>query len=288
MTIDFIGIGTPKAASTWVFQCLSEHPQVCGSSEKEICFFDNPFNFKKGLDWYFSFFKHAKPGQILGEFSPPYIYKQETAEKIKNTFPHTKLIITFRNPIEKLYSMFWYNKIGGRGSMALFDTFEDALAGVPGMKENALHAQQFSHYVTLFPKNQIHIIFYDDVLQDPEKVLSDTYKFLGIDESFIAPSARRDVNETGNKRIRFPVVFKMIYKIYWNIKKIHWLWAWIKKHINTAKWSIHLGRIFSSYGGKKIKKPPMNPDTKENLKKFFKQDIELLETLTGRDLTSWK
>lgn len=288
MNIDFIGIGTPKAASTWVFQCLSEHPQICGSSEKEVCFFNNPFNFKKGFDWYYSFFRHRKPGQIIGEFSPPYIYKKETAQKIRELLPQVKLIVTFRNPIEKLYSMFWYNKIGGRGSMALFGTFEDALRDVPGMKENALHAQQFSHYVALFPKEQIHVIFYDDILENPEKVLAETYEFLGVDSTFIAPSIRRDVNETGNKRIKFPILFKTIYKIYWAIKKRNGLWKWLKKNIDTTKLSILLGRVFSSYGGKKIQKPPMDPQTRQSLQDFFKQDIALLEQLTGRNLSHWK
>ena len=36
--VDFIGIGVIKAATTWIFQCLKEHPEICGSSRKEIRF----------------------------------------------------------------------------------------------------------------------------------------------------------------------------------------------------------------------------------------------------------
>ncbi len=36
--IDFIGVGAPKCGTTWVAQCLSEHPQICLSKPKEINF----------------------------------------------------------------------------------------------------------------------------------------------------------------------------------------------------------------------------------------------------------
>ncbi len=47
--IDFIGIGATKSGTTWIAQCLKEHPQICGSSIKEINFFNIPFRYKKGI-----------------------------------------------------------------------------------------------------------------------------------------------------------------------------------------------------------------------------------------------
>src|SRR5690606_30424745 len=102
--IDFIGIGASKSASSWVYQCLSEHPSICASRRKEIRFFDNIHNFKKGLVWYFSFFPEKKEGQLMGEFSPMYIELTQTAKRIKELFPDVKMIAIFRNPVERIYS----------------------------------------------------------------------------------------------------------------------------------------------------------------------------------------
>jgi len=57
--IDFIGIGAMKAASTWIFEALKEHPEICVSSEKETNFFNNDYNYRKGLKWYKKFFRNA-------------------------------------------------------------------------------------------------------------------------------------------------------------------------------------------------------------------------------------
>jgi len=287
MTLDFIGFGTTKAASTWIFRCLSEHPEICGSSEKETRFFDNSFNFKKGLSWYEQFFTHHQLGQIKGEFSPSYIYEPQTAHRIYETFPHVKLIAVFRNPIEKVYSSFWSNKTGGRGSMTPFKTFEQAFHAIPSMARSALHGQQYKIYYDLFPKEHLHTLLYDDILHDPEKTMKQIYQFLGVDDTFIAPSTHRGVNETGDKRVSHQWLFKIIYRIYWQIKKIPWLFRLVKK-CNTTKVSITLGRMLSSRGGKKFIKPSMSIETREKLLRYFKADIALLGQLIDRDVSSWK
>lgn len=34
--VDFIGVGDQKAASTWIYQCLSEHPEIDTAKTKEL------------------------------------------------------------------------------------------------------------------------------------------------------------------------------------------------------------------------------------------------------------
>ncbi len=286
-TIDFIGIGTAKSASTWVFRCLSEHPEVCASRRKEMRFFDNPHNFKKGLKWYFSFFPEPQPGQITGEFSPSYIYSRETAQRIRDTFPHVKLIAVFRNPVDKIYSSFWSNKTGGRGSLVMFNTIEDAIREIDGMLDPALHGRQLQEYLNIFPKEQIYTIIYDDIRENPERAMQGVYQFLGIDDSFVAPSTHRSVNETGDKRIKYPLLFTIIYSAYWKIRKFSWIRKLIKS-MNGTGVSVALSRFGTERGGEKVIKPAMNPETRRRLKDFYTEDVLLLERLIGRDLSAWK
>ena len=99
---DFIGIGASKAASSWIFSCLKEHPEICVSSKKEINFFNKPYNYNKGIEHYKSFFKHCPKKSIKGEFTPNYINSTQVPQLIHKHFPNVKIIACLRNPIDKI------------------------------------------------------------------------------------------------------------------------------------------------------------------------------------------
>ena len=51
--VDFIGIGVQKAATTWLFSCLKEHPQIrvaVDKNNKELNFFN--YNYVKRYTCY--------------------------------------------------------------------------------------------------------------------------------------------------------------------------------------------------------------------------------------------
>lgn len=71
----FLGIGPPKAASTWLYQLLASHPDVAMSREKEPCFFSR--HHSRGLGWYEAFFPEDEEERMyraVGEVTPEYLY----------------------------------------------------------------------------------------------------------------------------------------------------------------------------------------------------------------------
>ena len=74
---DFIGIGTPKAATTWLFQCLAEHPEICMSKTKEVNYFNDDRLYALGPSWYAQQFSHRTNERICGEFTPTYLSSPE-------------------------------------------------------------------------------------------------------------------------------------------------------------------------------------------------------------------
>lgn len=286
--IDVIGIGAAKSASTWIFQCLLEHPEFSGPEQKELKFFDSIHQVKKGKNYYISLFPNNKTtAKASGEFSPGYLPSSDAARTIKEWFPDVKLLVVLRDPRERMYSTYWSNKIGGRGSLAVFDTFKQAYTSVPEMIENGKYGKQLQYYFSLFPREHFHIMFYEDVVADPTGLIKDLYRFVGIDENFVPPSLLRGVNETGSKKIKYPRLMKLIYGMYWRLKRMSW-WAWVRKIIDTRRVAVALQKFGVGVGGEKIKKPDMNPETVRYLKSVFAEDIVLLEQLTGRDLSAWK
>ena len=96
--IDFVGIGAGKSATTWIYYCLKEHPQICCSSKKETAFFGKSWwewgggNYEKGMGWYETFFNHCPKDAIKGEFCTRYISDSDSPYLIKKHFPKVKII----------------------------------------------------------------------------------------------------------------------------------------------------------------------------------------------------
>ena len=49
---NFLCVGAQRAGTTTLFNTLKLHPSISLSSTKEVHFFDNDENFKKGINWY--------------------------------------------------------------------------------------------------------------------------------------------------------------------------------------------------------------------------------------------
>ncbi|HEY4497926.1 MAG TPA: sulfotransferase, partial [Candidatus Paceibacterota bacterium] len=214
--IDFIGIGAAKSGTTWIARMLEEHPNVCMSEPKEVAYFNelhrqgkqyfyrdkeksmyNP-DFHKPLSWYARHFAHCKHGQKKGEFSPVYFYDEKAAAEIKKHFPDAKLIVCLRNPIDRAYSDYWMIRETFKLEKS---SFEEALQNDPLHIEKGLYFKQLSRYLKLFPREQIHIIFYDDIKEKPENTIRALYAFLGVNSSFIPRGVLRRSN--WSKKARF-------------------------------------------------------------------------------------
>src|SRR5207248_7599894 len=108
---DFLIIGTAKSGTTTLHGWVSEHPFVVPAVTKEVHFFD--YEFYRGFDWYRSHFplasareehvrEHGRPF-LTGEASPTYISHQWAPDRIAEALPDVKLIVAFRNPIDRAY-----------------------------------------------------------------------------------------------------------------------------------------------------------------------------------------
>jgi len=98
--VDFIGVGVQKAATSWIFQCLLEHPEIPAGSDKETNFFN--FRYSFGYPWYQSKFQFGE--WKAGEFSTLYFVDKNVPERIHRYNPKVKLILSERDPVERAFS----------------------------------------------------------------------------------------------------------------------------------------------------------------------------------------
>ena len=210
---NFIIIGSTKCASSSLHFYLNQHPQICMSNIKETGFFS--LRYEKGFDFYQQYFKEAVNEKAIGETTPTYCFLPYVAERIHKHFPNIKLVLCLRNPIDRAFSS-WHMKTGLAEetmsfkdsmdlSLKMLDYTREKLAGADGenywinnqknfREKDELrprtyiiageYAKIIKLYLNYFNKEQIKIIFFDDLKYKQDKTLTGLYNFLEVDNTY--------------------------------------------------------------------------------------------------------
>ena len=102
---DFLIVGAQKAGTTALQIYLSQHPRIQCAVKKEVNFFKHDKFYGRGEAWYARQFpRRWRPGVLLFEATPGYLYFPFVADRIREFDPRIKLIMLLRNPVERAYS----------------------------------------------------------------------------------------------------------------------------------------------------------------------------------------
>jgi hypothetical protein len=287
--IDFLGIGVAKSGSTWLAETLRLHPRIFIPTEKSIYYFNQfreksskpNLKYKKPLKWYHSFFEQAIADQITGEICPEYLIQGNCAEDIFRYNPNIKLLATLRDPVQRAFSQYLFRQQIGRSD---YGSFDEAIRDFPALLESSLYYKHLRSYFDRFPRDNICVIFYEDLLKDARAYFKRILSFLGVEEFYPGDLAKK-INVTMEVRSR--VLGGLITSVDLFFKHRPGL-QWIR----NAAGSLGLERLAHamSRANKRsvLEKPRMDADLSRRLKAVFADDIEKLESLLGKDLSHWK
>ena len=279
--IDFVGIGAIKSGTTWIYECLQEHPQVClaPKDQAKIAFFLKSSPLKEEIDQYQSFLP-SKNCELIGDFHVAYMKREESAERIKRHNPDIKLIVCFRNPIEMVYSLYRYAKFSKHKN---WESFEQGLKVEPAMLESGFYYKYLEKFFSNFPKENILVLIYEDIWKDKVKFIQQIYKFLGVNDSFVPQTAHLKVNLTKFKLTRLG---RFLHKRIISPLLRNTRWAWkLKRSILIKKILCGFSEFYVS---KKDSAPQIKEETRRYLQNLYRDDIKSLEKLINRDLSYWK
>ena len=290
MSVDFIGIGAARGGTTWLTHCLRAHPQLCLSEPKEVRYFnrrtlpDEPLhgalnpNHAKPLDWYLTHFHHSQPGQLNGECSPVYLYDEEAPRAIRRTFPSAKLIVGLRNPIDRAYSHYWLDRgIEALGAIS----FEEAIERHAFYVEMSRYARQLKRYLACFPREQVLLLFSDDMKRQPETEIANVLRFLGVAPT-IDPAVLRSSYGNPPTRARSPWLKRFLRDAM--RKAVEWRLSPLVAVIRRMK----IQDLVRAVNSIPMQYPDMRPETRQRLREIFQGDIRELEALAGRNLSHWQ
>ena len=305
MKVDFIGIGAARCGTSWISNCLEEHPDIHIPSVKEIHYFDDDNQLKKGLNYYLDFFKNNPGKKCQGEFTPRYMLYRSSLEEIARIFPEIKILISLRNPVDRAYSQYIYFRFNKKKEYER--NFEKALTGyfMEDYLDKSRYANQISTVYKIFNKNNVHITFYSDIQNDPQKAIQDIYSFLGVDNQFKPGMLRSIINKSSNYPVYIPKVWASLVqavedsegrKINGKIIRNQYFHNEVLKYIFSSKNTrniVKLGNKFIDNFYKKTAQGDNELFIDDEVKKriyleHFKDDINELERILEKDLSNWK
>jgi hypothetical protein len=102
-TVDFLGIGAQKAATTWLYERLALHPEIDFPAGKELQF----WNHRDGRppEAWLAPFAARRGGVLQGEITPGYsLLDDPTVSTIRDLCPGLRIFFCMRNPMERAWS----------------------------------------------------------------------------------------------------------------------------------------------------------------------------------------
>lgn len=211
--INCIGIGAQKSATTWIYKMLDAHSNTCMAHSKEIHYFSRHFN--KSADWYESKFSHCNDGSLIrGEISTSYLSDKKAPKRIHEYNSDMKIIVSLRNPVDRAISHI--NHLHSKKKISHSTSLKIVLRKYPEVIENGLYGKYLEKYLDIFPQEQVLIIKFKDIKNNPKTVIHRIYKFLNIDKLF-SPNILNEKYNTSKQRSSF--LYRSTAKIHQKLKR---------------------------------------------------------------------
>ena len=299
---DFLVIGAPKAGSTALHVALEQHPQLFLSTPKEPKYFltggrrpqrphhRGPGDAHSAQEWmwrradYERLFDAAPPGTLTGESTPFYLWDRAAHLRIAREAPRAKLIAIVRDPVDRAYSNWAHLRSDGLEPEADFRracALEDKRAcdgWAPFWRYQGLsrYGASLQHLFDVFPREQVHVLRYRQLIDEPTCTLDDIARFLGVEPGLMTTIPGSNMSAWAgpgvvNDGLRYLVRAGAAVGGYLPPR----VWRQAQRPLLAA---LHRGHPH---------RPTLPVPIRRELVDRFRDDVALLETLLGRSFQDW-
>lgn len=188
-------VGAMKSATTSLFRYLDEQPETFMAHPKETRFFSDKW--EMGLEWYRGLFAGAAPGQLLGEASQNYtspLFVEDAADRMARVIPDARLIYIVRHPVERTRSHYRHEVQRRRESRDLVTALREP--GSVYLRQSS-YASCLQPYIDRFPREQLLVIRFEDLVEPPWGAWSAVLRFLSLSERPLPEGEHNVSNDKG-------------------------------------------------------------------------------------------
>ncbi len=296
---DFLVIGAPKAGTTALHAALAQHPGLYMSAIKEPKFFlsDGPPPTKGGPGdaltyrehvWrradYEALFDPAPAGALRGESTPLYLYDRAAVRRIHGTLPGARLIVIVRDPVERAHSNWTHLWSAGLEPVGDFiracgeeeRRIEAGWAGFWHYIGLGRYGEQLEYLFTLFPREQVLVIRYRLLVDEPAPTLDRICGFLGVETGVLTEIPRQNVTshpESGLAHSAVSLAQRAASAV-----------GTMVPGLTAATLTGPLERYLQRNSRQR---QPLNWEQRQELIPRFETDIKLLEEVLGESFADW-
>ncbi len=269
----FFVIGPPRTGSSWLHEVLSPHT-LLPSPSKETRFFDT--HFQRGLKWYVAHYRSLGGQGRVGEVAPTYFASAAARERIAQTVPEAKIVCVFRNPVDRIVSLYRLKRAYGMIPWG----FEEAIERDPELMESSRYVSNLKLWQRSFGAHNVLAGIYDDLRESPQAFVDVLADFIGVPRFTLADWQFGLVHDS--ESMTHP-------RSYYRTRSATMVADWFKAR--------RLDRVVSAFKRSRLRRlvlgggPPFPKLSREALTRLsdkFQPEIEELEALLHRDLSSWK
>jgi Sulfotransferase domain len=294
---NFFLVGAPKSGTTALARYLGEHPQILVSNPKETFYFCDDF---QGLsspsteDEYLALFDAADRNTLAaGEATTVYMYSQSAPQRIHAFDRNARILVMLRCPIDLAVSYHAEHLYGLSEDEPDFERAwrlrEARIRGenLPPLviepkliqyRDVAMLGSQMERLLEIFDREQVHVVLFEDFVRDTAAEYEGVLRFLGV-----PPDGRREfpvVNE--RKENRYPALARILQRPP----------RFVSRSLARAKKAIGMENVGLLDFARRFNTAPMQKVSvsgalREEMRDAFRDDVELLSALIGRDLSHW-
>lgn len=267
---DFVIAGAMRSGSTSLTRYLGSHPDIY-LAPKELGFFTEHYD--RGVDWYRGQFADIGRARLCGESTADYLARGDALQRVSQVVPEAHVIASLRNPVDRAWSHYWLQKERGKDPRTFEDAIDFELSAIARQGPTAegvfyifhgLYDLQLEHALGLFSKEQLTIIVFERMVDDPVSVYQSVCRRLGVDENVIPEIVGQQINPYVQFRSlsarsishRLPGVMRRV------VARLN-----TRRHVNY---------------------PEIPPVARERLSEFFAPRIERVESILGETLHEWR
>ena len=195
--------GVPKAGTGSLFAFLAQHPDICGSDEKETGYF-NHYDPRRHIgppppiEEYARHFAHCSGERYALEATPTYSYGgRPVVAAIRAVLDRPRIVLILRDPVDRLWSAYTFQRaVGNIASIGSFPEYlqvveqrrRDGLGFVPGDGLHGLligfYADYLGEWLDEFDED-LRVVFTEDLRRDPRSVVEGLCSWLDLDTDVV-------------------------------------------------------------------------------------------------------
>jgi hypothetical protein len=299
----FFLAGVMKSGTSSLTSLLKQHENVFCTPAKEPSFFS--LRYERGKEYYLErYFSKWSGEQEVFEANPRNFFLPHVPHRIRETVPDPKFVVILRNPVDRAYSHWWMKYSSGRETKPFKQAIHTNLDRLSSGQEftypesidmwkrhrkarNEGHPlgvyriyvdmgrydRHFERYIDLFSSERMHVVFLDDLKEDPVSTVRNVWRYLDLEPD--RPVELDDEHRVGAVGENVQHAWTFLCRLGRTFNAGKYIPDNTVEH--TRRWARNL---FGS------QKPEMNKRVRQTLYEYYRPRMRALSSMIDRDATS--